>query len=309
MIRRDGPSGGAPEHAMTIPAADQAKAAELHELARTLDDEAALAMYEEVLGLDPNRPDTHYNIGLIFKYQGKWRESFSHNRRSVALDPDSEAANWNLAIAATALRDWHTAREVWHRLGMPIEPGDSPIVQDFGLTPVRLNPEGDAEVVWARRIDPVRARIESIPFPGSGYRCGDVVLHDGAAVGHRKLGDQDVPVFNVLELFDTSLHGTFEAEVRAGSQADIDALCALLEEADVDHEDWTTNIRVLCKQCSEGVPHDHHDAERNDEFADRHVLGIATDQPAVVEALLQRWRNANRSVVRFELMLTPPVRH
>ncbi len=296
---------------MTTPTANQARAAELHEQACALDDddEAALAMYGEVLALDPDRPTTHYNIGLIYKYQGRWQESFAHNSRSVALAPDDEAANWNLAIAATALRNWPAARGVWHRLGLPIEPGDSPIEQDFGLTPVRLNPDDKAEVVWGRRIDPVRVRIESIPLPDSGYRCGDVVLHDGAAVGYRKLGDQDVPVFNVLALFQTSRHSTFEAEVQAGSQADIDALCAALEKADVTYEDWTTNIRALCKQCSEGVPHDHDGEEPPTGFVDRHVVGIATDQPEAVQALLHRWRGAGRSVLRFERMLTPPVRH
>lgn len=216
---------------MTTPTADQARAAELHEQARSLDDEAALAMYGEVLALDPNRPNTHYNIGLIYKYQGRWQESFDHNSRSIALDPDDEASNWNLAIAATALRHWQAARGAWHRLGLPVEPGDSPIEQDFGLTPVRLNPDGSGEVVWGRRIDPVRVRIESIPLPDSGYRCGDVVLHD-------------------------------------------------------------------------------HDGEQQPTgFVDRHVIGIATDQPQAVEAVLQRWRSAGRSVLRFERMLTPPVRH
>lgn len=51
---------------MTTPTDAQARAEELHEQARSLDDDdAALAMYAKVLALDPDRPTTHYNIGLI----------------------------------------------------------------------------------------------------------------------------------------------------------------------------------------------------------------------------------------------------
>jgi hypothetical protein len=36
------------------------------------------------------------------------------------LAPDDEAAAWNLAIAATALRDWTIARAVWNSLGLHV---------------------------------------------------------------------------------------------------------------------------------------------------------------------------------------------
>ena len=62
----------------------------------------------------------------------------------------------------------------WRRLGLDIEEGDAPIEDNFGITPVRLNPDDRGEVVWARRIDPVRARIENVPYPESGFRRGDV---------------------------------------------------------------------------------------------------------------------------------------
>jgi len=34
------------------------------------DDEAAIASYRQALALDPNRSETLYNLGLIFKYRG-----------------------------------------------------------------------------------------------------------------------------------------------------------------------------------------------------------------------------------------------
>ena len=131
---------------------------------------------------DPEKSESHYNLGLIYKYRNDWGNSRAYNRRACELDPQDEAARWNLAIAATALRDWKTARLAWHDQGLHFDSDEGPINSDFGQTPVRLNPDGSTEVVWARRIDPVRARIENVPMAASGYRCGDIVLHDGAAV-------------------------------------------------------------------------------------------------------------------------------
>ena len=63
------------------------KAAALHEQAHSIEDpEVALAQYHDVLALDPHRPTTLYNIGLIHKYRSEWYESLLFNRRSVELD-------------------------------------------------------------------------------------------------------------------------------------------------------------------------------------------------------------------------------
>jgi hypothetical protein len=289
--------------------AEKAKAQELHEKAQSLDDEAALAMYREALVLDPHRPATHYNIGLIYKYQGKWQESLWHNEQAAALRPNDEATNWNLAIAATALRDWRTARDAWRSLGIDIDSRDGPIECDFGMTPVRLNPESAGEVVWARRVDPVRARIANVPYPASGFRGGDLVLHDGAATGYREIDGREYPVFNVLELFESSRLNTYEAEVVVGRPDDIETLISALEVAGILHEDWTVSVRILCKQCSEGRPHEHHDQELKRELSDRHVLGIASADQLQVDEVFQKWTTAWRRAIRFELKLSPIVCH
>lgn len=288
---------------------DRRRAAELHEQAQQLDDDDALRMYQEVLALDPSRPQTHYNIGLIYKYRGGWRESFEHNRRSVALDESNEAANWNLAIAATALRDWVTAREVWHRLGFGIDLGDTPIEDDFGITPVRLNPDDNAEVVWGQRIDPVRVRIENVPYPESGFRCGDVVLHDGAPVGQRVFSGRTYPVFNVLALFEASKQGTWVAEVLADGAADVEALCQSLKESGAWAENWSRNVRLLCKQCSEGTPHETHDHALADKADGIHRIGVHPKDPQRAEQLLRKWDAGRGRLLSFECVLAVPSPH
>ncbi|MFG6489943.1 type IV pilus biogenesis/stability protein PilW [Roseateles sp. BYS78W] len=286
------------------------QAQDLHEQAHALDgadDDEALRLYHEALQLDPARPSTLYNLGLIHKYRGEWVESREFNRRSVELQPDGEAANWNLAIAATALCDWATARAAWQRLGIKVAEGDGPIDDDFGTAPVRLNPDTHGEVVWGKRIDPVRVLIMNIPFPASGFRLGDIVLHDGAPTGTRTSGGREYDVFNVLELHAPSRMATFELDVEVGSPDAIEALDEMASGAHVYVEDWTSTVRMLCKACSEGTPHEHHDEDggRDDSWAERRTLGAAAEDEATLRATLALWDAPGRRVIGLALALSP----
>ncbi|WP_271008019.1 tetratricopeptide repeat protein [Paucibacter sp. B51] len=290
--------------------------------AHALDDlEAAMPLYERVLALDPDSAVVHYNIGLVHKYRGAWAESLRHNLRALELRPDDEATLWNLGIAATALRDWGKAREAWRRAGIQITEGEGPITEDFGITPVRLNPDANAEVVWGRRIDPVRVVIGNIPYPSSGFRAGDVVLHDGAQVGERQHQGRSYSVFNVLELFESSANSTYEAEVCTRDEAHLRSLTAQLDVAQVEHEVWTSNVRILCRQCSEGVPHEHSgdEGETLQAWPESHVIGISTTEPEAARRVLERWsfgeshsrsgEHGGNSLRRFECVLAGSAVH
>lgn len=271
------------------------RAADLHRKGMRLrddgDEDGALKLYEQAAALDPGKAETLYNIGLIHKYRRAWPESFAFNRRALALQPQDEATRWNLGIAATALGDWTTAREVWTACGFDVGEGDGPIQADFGLTPVRLIPDDDAaEVVWARRLDPVRARITSIPFLASGYFHGDVVLHDGAATGYRMHDEVEKPVFNVFERLERSAYATVTAVITAPSRIDVEALEAACDAARTPCENWTENIQWLCRQCSEGTPHDEHDQDLPDPvWSPEQDFAFATGDRAVLDDLLRQW--------------------
>jgi hypothetical protein len=272
------------------------RADRLHEKAQKLCDsgmnEEALRVYEQALQLDPARSNTLYNMGLIHKYRGNWAESFELNAKAYELAPDDEAARWNWAIAATALRRWEVARRLWADNGINIEGQSGPIEMNFGLTPIRLNAESDGEVVWGRRIDPVRARIESVPFPESGFRYADIVLHDGAPVGYRMLNDSKRGVFNVLELFEPSAFSTYVVIINVGSEVQLQSVLGAAVELGVGAEDWTANIAILCKQCSEGTPHEHHDTALETEWKDEHRIGVATDSERSFEELISKWKKS-----------------
>jgi len=255
------------------------------------DADGALAKYFEALGLEPDNPSAHYNIGLVYKYRGTWKESFRYNRRASELRPGDEATEWNLGIAATALRDWKTARGVWRGLGIEIEGVDGPIHGRFGQTPVRLNPEGEAEVVWATRICPVRARINNIPFPESGFAYGDVVLNDGAPVGYR-LDSQgrERSVFNVLEMFEQGTFSTYLVDLLADSGEHVEAFEKLCDARDLQSEDWNSSVQTICKACSEGRPHDKHDhTPVKTPWKPERQIAVAARDEKDVEAVIAEW--------------------
>src|SRR6187399_3153806 len=264
------------------------------------DDQAALALYLESLALDRKQPSALYNVGLIYKYRRDWKESLRYNRLAAELRPDDEATNWNIGIAATALREWRIAREAWKRAGLTVDDGDAPIVGKFGYTPVRLNgfesTDAPAEVVWATRLSPVTARVENIPTPATRFRFGDVVLHDGAANGTRLSASGDErPVFDVFEVFELSDYITFDVHLIAPRSEAIEELEAACEAADVQVEDWTKNMRVLCRACSEGRAHEQHDHSiKNDEWQIERRVGFASKDKAKVNAVLEHWETQDK---------------
>jgi tetratricopeptide (TPR) repeat protein len=258
-------------------------------------------LYREALQLDAGMKAAWFDLGLICKWEGRWEEAFDCNLRAAELEGEQpeEPAWWNLGIAATALRRWDVARRAWAVYGIEIAPGIGPIEDDFGMGPVRLNPEDDGEVVWGHRIDPTRMRIVSIPFPQSGHRWGDVVLHDGAPNGYRELDGESLPVFDELERWEASEVPTVEATVSVDDVDAVDELVSLVGAAGYVAEDWTQNVRLLCRQCSEGQPHgEHSDAEIA--AGPEHLLGLAAPLEAA-ERLLAEWESAGRKVIAVQL--------
>lgn len=261
----------------------QNEAENIFEEALSLDEEGktdeALEKYLLAASMNYDNPNCYYNIGLIYKYRNKWEESFHYNEIAYQMDPESEAARWNYAIAGTALRNWPAVRKAWSDNGFNLEGDIGPIDMDFGNTPVRLNPDRDAEVVWAKRIDPVRAKIISVPTHESGFHYSDIVLHDGASTGARMVDDIEYPVFNMLELFEASKFLTFVVEVEIKDHPTCEKLLELLDENNIVCEDWTENFRMLCKACSEGIPHEHNDSGENETvkiWNPIHDIAIAT---------------------------------
>jgi hypothetical protein len=237
----------------------------------------------------PNWSAPLFNLGLLYKYQRRWHESLDANRRATALSPDDQGAWWNSGIAATALGLWPEARRCWARCGVADPGGVDPPDYNLGSIPVRLDPDGDAEVVWGTRLDPARVQLRNIPYPSSAYRWGDIVLNDGAAEGQRIIGDRSYPVFNVLQRLVPSLTRTFIVELGSFNQAAVALLDDIAREMGGAAQHWGTTTVLLCRQCSLGTPHEH--AEPVNARNPHCGLVAATVEDARV--ILDRWLDAD----------------
>jgi hypothetical protein len=202
---------------------------------------------------------------------------------------------------------WDIARSAWRDAGIDVPGGEGPVDYPCGRAPIRLNPNGDAEVVWSERVDPARAIVQSIPLPESAFRFGDLVLNDGAGTGFRKLEEREVPVFNCLGLLRASRFSTWVLEVELeetdpGRQDAVDLLEELALAHELAAEDWTMSIQMLCKACSEGKPYAGHEHPREPVGGHRR-LAIASPDQDQVRALLDDWRSRATHVSVLELEL------
>lgn len=264
---------------------------------RRLDE--AVGPLREAAEARPDSWERWFDLGLAYKLRREWAESVAANRRAAAIDPSREESHYNLGVAATAIRDWESAMDAWRGLGLDVGPGPIPSA-DFGPCPVRLNPDTDGEVVWGRRIDPCRMRLESVPLPGSGHRWGDIVLHDVVPVGRRTVGERSFPVFEELDRMEPSGAATFEVLAHAPGPEDRNALDHAAVDAGLGFEDWGSSIQALCDECSRGdVQHDHGPIQVDGWSVERR-LGMAGDEDAVRE-LLTAWScgDPRRAVVGF----------
>jgi tetratricopeptide (TPR) repeat protein len=282
------------------------KALELHEKGQL---QEAIKLYKKAAALDPRWPLPLYNLGLLFKNICRWKESLKYNHLATTVDPKHEAAWWNLGIAATALGRWGLARTAWRGFGIDIPAGSGPVDFPCGHGPIRLDPKGNAEVVWAERLDPARACLLSIPFPESGHRWRDVVLNDGAPNGYREYQGQEVPVLDALALLEPSAFGTYVAQVALlGKRQQVEKLDKFADELGGSAEDWTTSVRIICKACSEGRPHQTHDSEAT--RADGvHMIAIAARNRDHAADILSAWESGHRDVEvqRVDEALEPSV--
>lgn len=283
--------------------------------------EDAGRLFDDLLRALADAPHLHYMRGLVHKYRFEWADSLAHNLRALELraaagetgDVD-QASVWNAAIAATGAGDWMQARRLWALAGIAVPGTDGPIEGDFGAACVRLNPWGDGETVWFRRLSPCHGRLLNVPMPESGFRFGDIVLHDGARTGTRSDGTRDVPVFNAMQRLQASEFATFTVLAHCDDEADVDALGEIRLPGLGYVEDWTGSFRVLCRRCSYGTPHSHGEHDQDDDGAWQHErdFGVAAQGRAVVDAVLERWLAGGRggrrvdAIERRDHPLVPP---
>lgn len=249
----------------------------------------AAACYEQFLAAFPDSEfstELWFDVALYHKLLRNWDKAYELGKQAAARvgDGAGEPAYWNLGIAATMVRDWATAREAWTKFGITLAPGEGEIEDGFGVACVRLDPDGEAEVVWVQRICPTRGRVLSVPF--TDRRFGEIVVHDGVPNGERRVGEHDYPVFDELALWQPSETATWRAQVTAPEEVDMRALSEAFSDRDLAMEP-VDSLTFHCKCCSEGPI----EAERTVVTGARDVLLAAPDEDTARD-VLDAWANA-----------------
>ena len=153
---------------------------------------------------NPGDLSAQFNLGVLLKFRGEWARC-ADVFRAVVTGRKDPAAQWNLGIACTALRDFASARTAWKAVGLAVPESDGDFARPGERVPVRLPtapgaPVG-AEVVWGDRLCPARVRLTGVPRYGGPAGFGDILLVDGVPVGETQLGDQTVPILEHLAVF------------------------------------------------------------------------------------------------------------
>src|SRR5438552_14689605 len=89
------------------------------ELSRNKSWDQAIASYHKALDLEPNDPDTHYNLALSLKYRGDAKQAVEEFEAALRLKPKWADAHYGLGATwydlgdqATALKELHTTIEL-----------------------------------------------------------------------------------------------------------------------------------------------------------------------------------------------------
>ncbi len=270
--------------------------------------------FDALLASAPDDPAHHAMQAQVCKYLLDWPASLHHGLHALALYTDADAytdakhaaietLRWNAAIAATALSDLAEARRQWAACGIDSPANEGRIDTTFGVASLRLEAWGLGQTVFARRIDPVRAQLIGVPSPATGYRYGDVVLHDSVPTGRRRFHQSMVPVLNALQRMDASAYPAFAVRVRCPQPHDLDALVEARVPGIAFVEDWTADPMRRIPSGAHGPPqhdengddrgHDVHGssaAEDHRRWRTERSVGIAAQSRHSVVRLIDRWR-------------------
>ncbi len=234
-------------------------------------------------------------LSRTYRSRMEWKPTLHYCLKAVEHNAFDENLWETLGIAATALSEWETARYAWNQLGFHFKPSAEALHLDLGLVPVRLNPATQPEIVAARRIDPVRASIESIPQPSSGRRYKDLILVENrpnptGATAQFFMQNKKLPIHDELQLLKSSNWHTFSVLLYTTSQADVDTLANLCLSANVGFDNWSNATRFFQPNLHRNVA----------EYFDRSVFGklerdvflvaMAAKQMEEVERVIRSWK-------------------
>jgi tetratricopeptide (TPR) repeat protein len=249
----------------------------------------AVKLYKKVIRLASgwNRPYTQ--LGSLYKDRADWKTCLHYTHIGLQLDPEDRDAWMNLALASTARKKWRSARQAWNRLGYDFRETDQATDFEMGVVALILNPGTQPEVVWARRLDPARAVVLSIPQPGSGHRFRDIVLFDPGTEGAQAAGAKQWPAYRELQVLKSSPFKTFSVVLPDVSRSQVDTLARLCSQERVGFDNWSAATHLYLPPAFREKPEFHlHPFPQEDEQA-RTLVALAAKKQGAVEKVLRNW--------------------
>lgn len=253
--------------------------------------ERARGEHRALMDEQPEVSWVHYNFGLFCKRRGLFAEGLAANQRAYELGDHSEAVLWNLGICATGAGEHWTALKAWRELGISAELGTDGRVtmKALGMVQVRLTsgPMAGAgtsaddpqfEHVWIKRISPCHGRVLSPTFFDLSGEIGDLVLHDGAAIGFRQTDGKKVPRFPQLALLERGGARCFRLAGVQEHAGELRALEAKLPEG-CQLYPHTEQMQFICPRCARGDGTHAHVME--EQTTHRRVYGKLVVPPGV----------------------------
>lgn len=248
----------------------------------------AIKLYKRIIKLQPQWLPPYLQLRTIYKRRREWKPAYHYTKRSLSLNSTHSDVWWDLGIAATALKKWRIANNVWGKFNFP----SSFPAKDREFCSLYLNRGKQFEVVLARPLCPARAEILSIPLPESRQRFRDIVLYDRRELkGYNIAGGKKLPVFNFLGHWKHSSYHTFSCELHTCREEDIRLMESLCRQAGYGFENWSNASLNFSPGIRKGVPEFYTFKERDGEpAADMQKVAIAAHNRREVERLLQQWR-------------------
>ena len=71
--------------------------------------EVAVERYQQLLGIIPDHPQTHFYLGVVLEELGRTEPAIKHYKKSIGLVADNAAAHRHLGDACSKLRRWEEA--------------------------------------------------------------------------------------------------------------------------------------------------------------------------------------------------------
>ncbi len=232
-------------------------------------------------------------LGQMYRSRNEWKPTLHYCLKAVENNPFDEKVWETLGLAATVLGEWEVARYAWNQLGFQFKNSDLELHLDLGVVPVRLNPRTQPEIVVARRIDPVRAMVESIPQPSSGRRYKDLILIENRPNGRLFFQNSALQVHEEVELLKQSPWRTFATTLHTNSLEDVDTLAKLCLEAELGFDNWSNAARFFLPNLHPKVA----------EYFDYSVFG-RLERDAFLVALAARETTAVLSVLKNWSVIT-----